>query len=72
MKIEGSVAILIAVATAGGALAVTGPTNPIGFIFMTVAVAIPLSGVYCVWRGTTFQVLEDRIGPSPFDPERWD
>lgn len=46
-------------------------TGTIGFIFMTVGVAIALAGVYRVWRGTTFQVLEERIGPSLFDPERW-
>lgn len=72
MQIEGSVAILIAVAISGIALAIAGPTNPIGFIFMTVGAAIALAGVYRVWRGTTFQVLEERIGPSLFDPERWD
>ncbi|MCZ4645065.1 hypothetical protein [Rhodococcus erythropolis] len=67
MQIEGSVAVLIAVAIAGGALAVAGPTNPIGFIFMTAGVVIALAGVYRVWRGTTFQVLEERIGPNLFD-----
>ncbi|NMM90683.1 hypothetical protein B2J88_52060 [Rhodococcus sp. SRB_17] len=72
MQIGGSVAILIAVAIAGVAMAVAGPENPIGFIFMTIGVAIALAGVYRVWRGSMFQALEDRVGPSLFYPERRD
>lgn len=67
MQIEGSVTALIAVAIVGVALAIGGPTNPIGFIFMTIGTLIALAGVYRAVRGSLFQAIEETSGPDLFD-----